>query len=196
MPTNVSIKNIEAAVEVLRNGGVVVFPTETAYGLGCDATNVEAVERIVKMKGRPKDIGMALIVDSIETAKQYGSFGETEEYLAKKHWPGPLTIVLHGARGIVPLCLKDGTVGVRISSNEVAQALAEGLGKPIVATSANIHGRPATYSYTDAYDQLSECEHGPEHYIDAGTLPVKSPSMVIEVVEGEIVVHRKGSFKL
>ncbi len=196
MVKKVARYEIERAIEVLRQGGVVVFPTETAYGLGCDATNVEAVERIVKMKERPSTMGMAVIVDSIEMAKSYGDFGETEEGLSGKYWPGPLTIVMHNTKGIAPLCHKADTIGVRVSSNAVAHALAEGLGKPIVATSANVHGAPASYSCDAARGQLAEVENGPDLYLDGGVLPKKQPSMVIEVIDGEIIVHRNGSYKL
>ena len=85
--------NLAQIVSEILNGKVLVFPTETSYGLGCDATNQESVDKIFKIKGRTDDKPLLVVVDSIESAKKYLHWNETLEKLAQKYWPGPLTIV-------------------------------------------------------------------------------------------------------
>jgi len=193
----VSNETIKKAVEILKNGGVIVYPTETSYGIGCDATNHAAVEKILKIKGRPENKPMAAIVEDIEMAKLYGEMGEIETRLAEKHWPGPLTIVLQNApETLSPHCKRGTTSSVRVPDSEIALALVKGLGRPIIATSANIHRGETCYNPECVKEQLKNQEHKPDMYVDAGKLPIRPVSMIIEVINGEIVVHRQGSFKL
>ena len=189
--------NLAQAIEVLKNGGVVAFPTETSYGLGCDATNEEAVARVAAMKSRPKKFKMALVVKDLEMARWCGELNDMILPFAKKHWPGPLTILLPNAnKELTDWSVLNGTVGVRISSHPIAMELAEALGKPLIATSANKHGEPSCYSVEAIKEQLEGQSDQPDIYVDGGVLPEVPPSMIIELVDGEVVVHRPGSFKL
>lgn len=187
----------EEAIAVIQSGGVVVYPTETSYGIGCDATNKAAVEKVAAIKGRPKKYAMALIVPDMETAKWCGTVAPAVEAFASRHWPGPLTILLPDANeALSDWSVQNGTVGVRVSSHPVALALAKGLGKPLIATSANVHKKPSSYSIEEAFKQFSQGDVQPDGYIDGGRLPEVPASMIIEWSDGEIVVHRQGSFKL
>ncbi len=189
--------NIDEIVEVIKNGGVVVFPTETSYGIGCDATNPEAVERVMRLKNRPEGMSMALIVRDDAMAQECGSFTEVEKMLTDRHWPGPLTVILHNANEKLPKhCVMNDAVGVRVSSHPVAHGIVEKFGRPIIATSANVHGQESSYNLDTAIGQFGDHEDAPDLYFDAGELERRPSSMIIEVVNGEIVVHRKGSFKL
>ncbi|HBU27732.1 TPA: threonylcarbamoyl-AMP synthase [Candidatus Uhrbacteria bacterium] len=188
---------LEEAVALLKQGGVVVFPTETSYGIACDATNHLAVERVMRIKQRSGDLPMALIISGMDMARWCGILDPELEALAKRHWPGPLTVVVPEANeALSPLCLRQGTVGLRVSSHPVAHALVEGLARPIVATSANIHGKPAAYTVQEVQEQFAHQAEQPDLYLDGGTLEPLPPSMIIELVNGEVVVHRQGSFKL
>lgn len=192
-----SAEQMQEALEVLRSGGVVVFPTETSYGLAADATQHAAVERIMRIKQRADEMPVALIVADQEMVEWCGMLSPELRTLTSRHWPGPLTVVIPEANpALSPYCLREGTVGVRISSHPVAHALTAGLGKPIVATSANVHGQPAAYRVENARAQFAESADQPDVYLDAGVLEPQPPSMIIEMVRGEIVVHRKGAFKL
>ena len=174
-----------------------MFPTETSYGLACDATNHDAVERVIRIKDRPDNSPVALIVQDIDMAHWCGNIDPALETFTGRHWPGPLTIVIPGANDTLsPFCLRGDTVGVRVSSHPVAQALTEGLGKPIIATSANVHGKPAAYTVEAAKEQFEGKDQKPDYYLDGGELDPVPPSMIIELVNGEVIVHRQGSFKL
>jgi L-threonylcarbamoyladenylate synthase len=189
--------NIEDVVAVIKDGGVVVFPTETSYGIGCDARNHEAVARVIRLKNRPDDMPVALIVKDLDMALECGDFSEVEYLLADRHWPGPLTLVLHNAKEELPdHCVMNNTVGVRVSSHPVASAIVHGAGAPIVATSANIHGEESAFDVEAAIKQFGHLENGPDLYFDGGSIDQRAASMIIEVIDGEIVVHRKGSFKI
>lgn len=198
--------SIRAAVSVLKKGGVVVFPTETSYGIGCDATNAKAVRRVFRIKGRPGGKGTPLLVDSRAAAKRWAVFSKEAEGLAKKHWPGALTIVLSPrSKKIAPACLQDGTLSLRLSSHPVARALASGLGRPIVATSANVSGAPACFSVRTFLQQLSG-EAGsasggnhsttPDLILDAGALPRRRPSTLVRIDDGRVSVLRQGSVRV
>lgn len=182
---------LNRAMTILRDGGVVVFPTETAYGMGCDATNADAVERIVRIKGRPGDQSFPVIVASMEMAKMYAQMNGTEEGLARRHWPGPFTLVLHGISDTLKTDrARRHEAGMRVSSHPVAQALVDGLGKPLVATSANVSGEPTCYRVKDVKKQFAACHDQPDLYLDVGALEERPVSMIVEIVDGEAVVHR------
>jgi len=166
-------KIFKEVAKQLKHGAVVVYPTDTAYALGCDATNAKAVARIFKLKGRDKSKALPMIVADMEMAKKFFflSFPRKRESnhnlvntppnkdwtpdfsgvtkiisLAKKHWPGPLSLVLKVKKGIAKSALSKGTAAVRVPDSTIARTLSKYLGRPIVATSANISYRPTCYS--------------------------------------------------
>lgn len=141
------IRGLNQAVEILRQGGVVAYPTETFYGLGCRADLESAVERIFEIKGREGDKPLPLIVAdeemAAEVARMSGAGSETlAPDLAKVFWPGPLTLILPARRefprGIAPR----GTIALRVSAHPLARALSRNLDQPLVSTSANPSGQP------------------------------------------------------
>lgn len=132
---------LEQAVEALRRGGVVAFPTETFYGLAADALNPSAVERLVALKGRPGGKAIPCIVgDRAQLPRLCASFPALAERIAERFWPGPVTVVVPGRPDLPAPLRPEGTVGVRLSSHPLARALANGLGGPITSTSANPAG--------------------------------------------------------
>jgi L-threonylcarbamoyladenylate synthase len=135
------------AIEALRSGEVVVYPTETFYGMGVDALSPAALDRLFALKGREPGKPVALIAADAPSAFELArEVSEVARRLADAFWPGPLTLVLPARDDLpAPLIGPDGGVGVRVSSHPIARALAEGLGRPITATSANLAGgQPAT----------------------------------------------------
>jgi len=191
-------EQINEAVKVLEQGGTVVFPTETAYGLAADAENFEAVKRVFTIKGRSPKKAVPLIAVSEKMVDKYVEMDKVSRELGREHWPGPLTLVLPVKDGteLSPLCQASGWTAVRISGNWVAQALTEKLGRPIVATSANRSGVDVAHSVKDVKRQFSISEFKPDLYLDAGALPQRKPSTIIRVQNGEAEVLRQGEIEV
>ena len=182
---------VERAVEVLRNRGLVAFPTETVYGLGADATDAEAVERIYEAKGRPAYNPLIVHVDSIERAREcVAEWPDAAEVLAREFWPGPLTLVLAKSSRI-PDVVTAGkpTVGVRIPSAPVALALIRALGHPIAAPSANLsnHVSPTTAAHV-----LADLNGEIEMVLDGGPTSVGLESTVVDLTMRHPRVLRPG----
>lgn len=164
------------AVEILGNGGLVAFPTETVYGLGGDATNPDAARKIFEAKGRPSDNPLIIHVAEPSDAEEYAFTNELYYKLANKFMPGPLTVILK-SKVSIPLATRGGldTVAVRCPVNEIARALIKKFGKPIAAPSANLSGSPSPTSAKHVIDDLlgridmivdgGECEIGLESTI-------------------------------
>ena len=149
---------IRKAVLILRAGGVVAFPTETFYGLAVDATNSDAIERIFQIKGRAFSSPIALIADS-----KNGISGLVTEIpavaqrLMQAFWPGPLTLLFPASPQISPrLTAGTGRIGIRVSSHPIADSLANRLGSPITATSANLSGAPECLSAGEVLATLGD----------------------------------------
>ena len=179
---------IEQAVQVLRQGGIIAFPTETSFGFGCRAFDATAVGRIVRAKGRPDGKPLPVLLPGAEYLRGHGM--ETPlMVLAEAFWPGPLTLVVPAFPGL-PAEVTGSTnmVGVRVSAHPVARALVEALGEPIVGTSANRTGQPAASSVED-------CDNAGLTDIDGlvvGEPVAGSASTVVGLVDGDLLIHRQG----
>jgi len=185
---------IEQALEALIAGKVIVYPTETSYALGCDATNDSAVRRIFEIKGRPGGKGLPVIIGLESEAETYLELSETAQQLAKMFWPGSLNIIgpiVYGSK-ISSACSQYGTQSIRVSSHPFASTLASRLGKPIVATSANISGQDAIYTVRDV-QKIFKGHTEPDLVIDAGELPAVPASTTIKVLGEEVTIIRQGS---
>jgi len=146
---------VEKGAQILREGGVVAFPTETVYGLGADALNKEAVKKIFEAKGRPQDNPLIIHVADDELTDYVRSIPLKAKELMDRFWPGPLTIILQKT-DLVPAETSAGldTVGIRMPSNEVARMLIKALGHPIAAPSANISGKPSPTNFERCVEDL------------------------------------------
>ena len=148
-------KAIREAVSVLRKGGIILYPTDTIWGIGCDATNEEAVERIFKIKHRPSSKAMLLLVDS--DAKLNGLVREVPSiaYDLIDVAIHPLTLIYPGARNIaLALIAEDGSVGIRITKEPFSHALCKAAGVPLVSTSANISGAPTAGCFAEISEEI------------------------------------------
>lgn len=187
--------SIGEIVTILKEGKTIVYPTETCYGLGGDATNSEAVKMIFKIKERKDTKPVLMIVSDVEMAKNYLEWNDTLEKIASKYWPGALTIVSKIKAGV---SLPDGLVGenneiaVRVSSYSFVASLTKELDYPIVSTSANIAGEPNPYFFQDVLTAFEGKTYQPDAVIDAGNLPNNPPSTIIRVEENNISVIRQG----
>jgi len=176
-------KAVEEAVERLRNGGLVVYPTETCYGLGAAIDDLRAVERVYRVKRRPFDRHLTIIVADVEMWSRYAYITPEASKLIKRFLPGPLTIILW-KRPTVPDLVNPDRIGARISSHPVAQALVERLGKPITATSANLHGGPNPYRVEETVGESVDL------VLDYGELPRKPPSTIVDLTVKPPAIYR------
>ena len=173
-----SAEEIAEAIAALHAGELVVFPTETFYGIAADPFSTSALEKLCAIKGRDPQKPIALIAAdalmALHIAREVSAVART---LANAFWPGPLTIVLPAREGLsVPLVGPDGGVGIRVSPHPIAMALTEGLRKPITATSANRSGEEPATTLAMARKSLGDKV---KVYLDGGTLGASAPSTVV-----------------
>ena len=188
-------KKIAAAVSVLKGGGVLAYPTETFYGLGADASNEAAIEKIFALKGRRFTNPVSVIVADESTLEQLVTEIPTEaRILMKRFWPGPLTLVFRAAPSVsARLTASTGKIGVRISSHPIAALLARELGAPLTATSANPSGREETLSAAGVSESLGGL---PDMIIDGGETPGKPGSTIVDVTVSPFRILRQGAIPI
>lgn len=182
---------IEEAGKIIKNGGLVLFPTETVYGIGANGLDENAVKKIFTAKGRKQDNPLILHIANYEMLSQIArNITEIEVKLMNAFWPGPFTIILDRTEN-VPNVVTGGldTVGVRMPSGEIAKKLIEYAGVPIAAPSANISGRPSGTNIQDIYDELKEKM---DFIIDGGESEVGLESTVVKVIDGIPHILRPG----
>ena len=196
---------VKKATEKLRVAGVVLYPTDTLYGLGADALSNEAVDKIYAIKGRDGRKPIHAIVADIAMVEKYAEVSDMARTLAKEFLPGPLTLILKKREGIrTGIARGMNTVGIRIPKSEFCLALAKDFGKPITTTSANASGRKPERNIKAILEQLRDS--GPytsllqktsirniDLVIDAGELPERQPSTVVDVSGHEPVILREGA---
>ncbi|MBN1961031.1 MAG: threonylcarbamoyl-AMP synthase [Deltaproteobacteria bacterium] len=182
---------IDIAEKAINLGKIVVFPTETFYGLAVDASNTDAIERLVINKGREAAKALALIAGTNEQVERWAEIPHTLALLAKKYWPGPLTLALPPKQDLpTALYSQNGTIGMRISSHPFAQQLAIKTGI-ITATSANITGEAPIKDASDLSPILSNTV---DIVIDMGICFGGEPSTVVGLNDkGSIIVFREGA---
>jgi len=182
---------IDRAIKILKDGGIVAFPTDTVYGLGGNVFSIEAAERIYRVKQRPRHIPLpVLLADSTQLADIVAAVPETARYLMRHFWPGGLTLVLP-KKDTLPDIITAGSnkVAVRIPDHVVPLALIRGLGAPIIGTSANISDKPSPVTAEEVDQQIGSQI---DLIIDMGRCPGGLESTVVDVT-GEIpVILRRG----
>jgi len=187
---HLSSKDFETILSVLHAGGVIGFPTDTAYGLGADPFSQDAVAEIFRIKGRPETKPILLIVNSAEMAEEIALPSALYRKVARSFWPGPLTMVLRAVRHVPAIITAGtGTVGVRWPLAAFASELIGRFGKPITGTSANQSGQSSCVSAKEVQAQLGDLL---SILIDAGELPVRGGSTLLDLTTDPPVVLREG----
>ena len=183
---------LDRAVEALRRGDLIVYPTETLYALGADAASPLALERLFAAKTREAGKPVALIAaDSAMAFAIARDIPAAARRLAKVFWPGPLTLVMRAKAGLPEALIgPGGGVGIRVSSHPIARALARRLGRPITATSANLEGRPPSTTLAQAHAAFG---HKVKVYLEGGVLGASPPSTVVAFDREELKVLRDGA---
>ena len=180
------------AVEILANGGIIAYPTETFYGLGTDATNEKAIEKIFAVKGRNFKNPVSLIIgqaDDVYPLVQ--DVPQTAKKLMAAFWPGALTIVFSAADIVSPLLTAgSGKIGLRVSSHPIALGIVQKLKRPLTATSANLSGAPECTRASEVAEQLS---NKIDAIIDLGDTPGAKGSTIIDVTCDPPIILREGA---
>lgn len=174
---------IDEAVSVLKHGGVIVYPTDTAYALGGIFNSQKVANKILKIKKR-KDQKFTIIASSLSQVKKYFKLNSTQEKLGKQFWPGPLSIVVSKK------------FAVRVPDHKLAQALARQTGKPLIATSANLTGQTTLYDSQKIIKQFINAKNQPDLILDLGKLKKIKTSTVIEVEDEKVKILRSGAARI
>lgn len=188
MKVNCDPDGIKNVSHILKKGGVVIFPTDTVYGIGCDPFIEKSVDKIYKIKNRPKSKPFPVLIHSMHEATQIAEFDFDSMRMAKKFWPGPLTLIvpLKDERIRTTLELKE-KIALRIPNNKCLLDLLS-ICKFLIGTSANISGEQSFTSSEDCYEKME----GFDIFLDGGNLENKGESTILEVKDGKPIIHRSG----
>lgn len=176
---------IRKAAQILKNGGVVIFPTDTVYGIGCIFDNKKALSKIYRIKSRPQTLPFPILVSSTSQAESLGAINSLARKLIEKYWPGGLTIIIKNKEN-------NGKIGVRMPDSDVVKELIKAAEGPIVGTSANFHGHKSVSDFDSLDPKLTrladftiegECKRGRE-------------STVVDTTKGKLEIIRQGAVKL
>ncbi len=190
------IKSKTHIVQILREGGVIAFPTETVYGLGVDILNEKAVKKLYQLKGRDFNKPLSIFVSSLPMLEHYvEEIPPVAEELIQKYWAGPLTLVFKASSQVPRSILAGGTtIGIRMSSHKTINEIVESLGHPITATSANISEKPAALTGQEVRNYFPS---GVDEIIEAPSevsgVGVGAASTVVDISQHDIRIVREGT---
>lgn len=182
------IEEVKKAVEVLRNGGVILYPTDTVWGIGCDATNSESVAKIYAIKHREDSKSMLVLCDSMARVSMYVNEIPDIAYDLTELSEKPMTIIYPDAKNLASnLIASDGSIGIRVTSEKFSKYLCGAFGKPIVSTSANISGEPAAACFSEISDKIKD---NVDHIVNyrRSDKEKKQPSSIIKLEKSGIFV--------
>lgn len=185
-------KKLYEASQIIKNGGIVVFPTETVYGIGTNGLNENAIKKLYQVKRRPFNKPISLLVSNIDMVKSLvEDISEIEYKLMEEFFPGPLTIILK-KKNIVSnvLTANTDTIGIRMPEGGIARKLVEYANVPIATPSANITGEPAGVNLQEIIHSFGS---NVDCYIDGGKCKIGKASTIIQVIDGKPIILREGS---
>lgn len=189
------IEILQTALAVLQNDGVIVYPTETSYGLGADFFSAKAVQKIYQIKGRDQSKRLPVVVSDFVYASSLVDFCPQARQLASQYWPGPLTLVLpfkhhHWQEHF------DRFLALRVSSYSLARELASLLACPLTATSANISDNEPAYTIDSIRQQFANSKYQPDLFINVGDLLTQAPTTMIKCVNDKLEILRQGALEI
>ncbi len=188
-------QDIQNAIKILKDGGIVIFPTDTAFGIGCRADNEKSVKRLFEIRRRPENKATPVLVSSIEMAEKFvDEIPAGVRELMEDKWPGGLTLVLPSHDSRIASMVKGGsdTLGVRMSDHEVPLAMVSALGVPLLAPSANFAGEQTPFSLSEGNPELIKLVD----YVVGGECTIKQPSTVVDCTSYPWKILRQGSVKV
>ena len=191
MKNNLNYDKLKEPAQIIKKGGIVIFPTETVYGIGTNGLDEKAIKKLYDVKQRPLNKPISLLVNNIEMVEKIAkNITEVEYKLMERFFPGPLTIILE-KRDIVPdiLTSNTNTVGIRMPSGEIAKKLIKFAGVPLATSSSNISGKP---SGTNINDIKKDFEGKVDCFVDNGESELGIPSTVIRIIDNIPHILRQG----
>ncbi len=188
-PVNPQSRHIKEAADVLRRGGLILYPTDSVYGLGCDLFNKNAVEKIYQIKGNDKRKLLSFICPDLKGISEYAFVSNPAYKIMRRLLPGPFTFILGATRQVPRILLeKRKTVGIRVPDHAVCRALLAEFGKPIISTSASLHDQ----DFLGDPEEIDETfAHRADYFLDAGPGGLE-PSTIIDFTQDEPVIVRQG----
>ena len=189
------LNELDKAFAALDNGGVVVFPTDTLYGLGADVFSLPALQRIFAIKGRPAELALPVLVAGLDHVESVAlPMSNQAQELAERFWPGPLTLVMRRSPELPDLVTGGAdTVAVRMPAHRIPLALARRLGRPITGTSANLRGQPDLLDLDSIENQLGNLV---DYITRSGPPPEGTGSTVVDITRDEPRLLREGAISL
>jgi L-threonylcarbamoyladenylate synthase len=186
-------KHIKEAIQVLEQGGIVIYPTDTAFGIGCRMDNEQAVEKLFSIRNRPSRQAVPVLFSSTDMVKEYVTAipEQVMDTMILRYWPGALTVILPARLKKVPKLVRGGgiTIGTRIPAHAVPLALIHGMNVPLIGTSANFHGEPTPYKLADIDPKL----HYLVDYLVPGTTSIGKVSTVVDCSVEPWKIVRQGA---
>lgn len=191
--TVINNTELNEVVQILKKEGIVIFPTETVYGIGGNACSCNVIKKIYNIKQRPQQKALTVLVKNIQEIEKYAEIkDEIEKKIINNFMPGPITIILKkkSSSGLDTVTANNETIGVRIPDNSIIKTILEKCDFPIAAPSANISGRP---SATKLEDAKKDFDGKVDALIDGGECKEKVSSTIVQVIDGKIEILREGT---
>ncbi len=184
---------LEATAKILESGGVIIYPTDTLYGIGTNAFNENAIAKIYKIKKQDRNKPISVIVKDIKMARRLACIDSKVEKILERIWPGPITVVLR-KKDVIPYILTGGdeTVAIRIPDNKFISALMKKIDFPITATSANISGEKNLLKSDEIVEKFKNSKPSPDLFIDAGDIKDPTASTIIDLTTPVPKILRTG----
>lgn len=191
-PETPDIKRIREAVDVLKKGGLIIFPTDTVYSIGCDSGNSKAIDKVAKLKGvKPEKANLSLICYDLSHISEYARIDTADYKLMKKHLPGPYTFILNGSSNLPKIFRgKKKEIGIRVPNNNIARELVKELGNPIVTTS--VHDDDEIIEYTTDPTLIEEKYRNRIDLVINGGYGHNEASTIVNLVNGNPEIIRQG----
>lgn len=194
-PENPNQKEIDKVVNILRDGGLVIYPTDTVYAIGCDALNVRAVERICQMKGiNPQKSNLSIICYDLSNISEYAKVSNAAFKLMKKHLPGPFTFILPTSSELPKIYKNRKEVGIRVPDNNIIRTLVQSLGNPILTMS--IHDEDELIEYATDPELIHEKYNRQVDVVIDGGYGETEPSTVVDCTTDDFKILRQGKGEL
>ena len=192
---NPNVREINKIIRILQDGGIVIYPTDTVYAIGCDALNIRAVEKICKLKNiNPQKTNLSIICYDLSNISEYAKVDNATFKLMKKNLPGPFTFILNATNNLPKIYKNRKEVGIRVPNNNIIRTLVKELGNPILTTSIHEDDDVLEYS-TDPELIYEKYENTVDVVIDGGYGNVQ-PSTIVSCVEGTFEILRQGKGEL
>lgn len=183
-------RKIQRVTQILEGGGVIAYPTDTVYGLGCDAMNKAAIERLYQIKGMDRDQALAFICPDLGDIAKYAVVENAVYRVLKRHLPGPYCFILQATREVPKILqTRQKTIGIRVPDHPIAVAIVRELGRPLISTTAGRHGAAPL---VDPWE-IDQEFHGLDLVIDGGDAGGAVPTTVVDLSQGDVRIVREGA---